>query len=190
MKFFGDDQNHFNAKYPNFDIEAFLTENDREWKLYDSETHTEIAINCPSCMERGEPRPDDKKKLWINPEKGTFYCYRCQWAGSFVKLIMKLANAPMETALRILRGSLLDPFEHMDLRLHIEKIDIHDEDQDEELREVELPYGYEPIEGPHPYLEKRGIPWEYARDHDWGIGAAGFTKNRIIVPMFMDGRLV
>ena len=189
MKFVGDDQDHFNSRFPNFDIEAFLSEHNRDWKVFDSATHKEIAINCPSCISRGEPTPDEGKKCWVNAEKGTFYCYRCHWAGSLVRLVMKLMNSPMHTALKILRGSLLDPMEHLDLRLFNEKIE-PDEADDSELPEVELPYGYEPIEGPHPYLEKRDIPWTYARDNDWGIGTAGFTKNRIIVPMFMDSRIV
>ena len=189
MKYLGDDQEHFNSKFPNFDIEVFLSDNERDWKIFDSATHQEVAINCPSCTDRGEPSPDEKKKLWINPGKGTFYCYRCQWAGSLVRLIMKLTNSPMHTALKVLRGSLLDPMDHLDLRLFNEKFE-SDIADDEELKEVELPYGYEPIDGPHPYLVTRGIPWQYARDNDWGISAAGYTKNRIIVPMFMDSRLV
>lgn len=176
-------------KYPNFNFEQFLIERDLDWKIHDSGDHTEIAIDCPECDNRGEPTKDTSKKLWMNTDKATFYCYRCQWAGTLVHLVSKIAKSPMETTMQLLKGTPLDPLEHLDLHLAYESYepDMVDEDT---IRVVEMPYGYEPIEEPHPYLEERGIPWEYARKNDWGIGAAGYTKDRLIVPFYMGGEIV
>lgn len=189
MQFIGDNEELIgHERYPNFSLEQFFAENSIAWKTYDSGDHKELSINCPSCQERGEDSPDRKKKLWINTDKGTFYCYRCQWSGSFIRLIQKLTNASFRDTIRILRGDSLDPLDHLNLKLLVES---HEPDNMEsELPEIELPYGYEPIEGPHEYLEKRGIPWKYAAQHEWGVSVAGYTKDRIIVPIFMDGKVV
>ena len=94
-----------------------------------------------------------------------------------------------DQALKVLKGDSLDPMEHLDLKLHNESYE-PDLDESDPLMDLELPYGYEPIRKPHPYLEKRGIPLDHAIKNHWGISVAGYTKNRLIVPTFMDGRLV
>ncbi len=189
MKLYREDDKLFCATFPNFDVESFFLEHKKEYRIHNSHEHQEVAINCPSCTENGEPTPDQNQKLWINMEKGRFYCYRCQWRGNLVGLVMKLQNCPKDTAMQMLKGTSLDPLDHLNLTLNIEKYDL-EEDYDEELREVELPYGYEPLMKQHPYLEKRGIPWQYADRNDFGIGVAGHVKDRIIVPMYVDDRLV
>lgn len=188
MKFLDEIEIGSIKRYANFNFEGFLTEHSLEWRVYDSEDHKEFAINCPECINRGEPHPDTKQKLWINTETGFFNCYRCGWAGSFLRLIQNLANCRFEEAIRILRGKSVDEVGNLKLVLHHEHAE--KQEQEEELREIDLPYGYQPIDHPHPYLEKRGVPLEYAIRNDWGISTAGYTKDRIIVPTFMNQRLV
>ncbi len=175
------------GRYPNFNPEQYLQDLNIDFKTHDSEDHQEVAINCPCCKERGEMRDDTKFRCWLNPELGTFYCYNCGWAGLFPKLIRKLSKVQLHDAMRILRGRDLDSLEHMNLKLWDESVDFREEEY--ELREVEFPFGYEPIEGPHPYLEERGVPWEYAADNEWGICRVGYCKDRLIVPMYMNYRL-
>ena len=87
-------------------------------------------MNCPMCEERGEPSPDTHKKLWVNMDSGKFHCYRCKWSGSLARLVSKLSKVPFEQALKLLRGALLDPFDHISLNLYEEKYDLtDDEDQ-------------------------------------------------------------
>lgn len=190
MRFLGEEDSIVTTSiYPNFELAEFLADRSLEYRINDSGDHKELSTNCPKCVYRGEPTPDTNKKLWINSEKGTFHCYRCKWSGSLVRLVQGLAQCSLEQAIRILKGKLLDPLDYMDLKLHIEKIE-PDEAESDPLRDVELPYGYVPLEGEHPYLTKRKLPWQYAVKHDWGIAEAGYCKDRIIIPFFMNGRLV
>jgi hypothetical protein len=177
-----------NNRFPNFDMESYLNDKQVEFRKVESGDHDEWTLDCPECHNRGEPTPDIHKKLWVNLQKGKFHCYRCKWSGPLTRLIEKLSNVPFVEAIKVLRGEQLDPLDHLSLKLYEERFEF-DEEEDE-IKEIELPYGYEPIEGPHPYLQKRGIPWKHAANQDWGISTAGYTKDRIIVPTFMDDRLV
>jgi hypothetical protein len=180
----------FISQYPQFNLEQYLLEKDLSYQIHDSDTHCEISINCPECHKRGEPSPDRKKKLWINPEKGTFYCYRCSFSGGLVHLVKSISQCNFTQSIKLLRGRSINPLEHFELNLFDPDLKIKMHDEELELKEIELPYGYQPIDGPVPYLEERGIPWKYAMKNDWGISTAGYTKNRIIVPSFMEGKLV
>ncbi|NBW99070.1 hypothetical protein EBR03_05815 [bacterium] len=175
-------------KFPGFDIALFLQERSKEYKIHENYSHTEYATNCPMCVERGEPTPDHKKKLWINPKTGYYLCYRCSWTGDLVDLIRAFDKCSMGSAMKILQGKPLDPMENLNLHLEIEHYDLDEERQ--ELKEIELPYGYNPIIKNHAYLIERGVPFEYAVDHEWGLSDAGFTKDRLIVPTFMDSKIV
>jgi hypothetical protein len=176
-------------KFPNFDIEIFLKERNREYKIHNSYDHVEVATNCPMCQHRGEPTPDTKKKLWINPKNGRFICYRCSWSGDFIDLIRGFDKCSLYSAIKILKGKPLDPFENLNLFLEIENFEI-DDTPINNLKEIELPYGYNAISRPHPYLKERGVPLEYAIEHEWGISDAGYTKDRLIVPFYMEDKLV
>lgn len=175
-------------QYPNFELERFLHENFDAVKTNDSGDHIEFSVNCPCCHERGEPTQDTHKKLWINNTTGVFYCYRCQWDGSIIRLVQKVMNIDFTKTLKILKGDSVSQLEIMNMKLVLEARDL--DRGAEELPEVDLPYGYNPIDGPHEYLAERGVPVSYAMRHEWGFSDAGYTKNRIIVPFFMENNLV
>jgi hypothetical protein len=65
-----------------------------------------------------------------------------------------------------------------------------DKDDSEEMKEIPLPSSFLAIEGPIPYLEERDVPWKLARSLGWGISKSGFTKDRLIVPMFVNRKVV
>lgn len=51
-----------------------------QWAIYVQEHHAvkptpsaELRINCPSCH-------DDKYKLYVNPDKGVFHCFKCTFS--------------------------------------------------------------------------------------------------------------
>jgi len=185
-----------NLKYPNFKYEEYFHENDIHFKTHESDGHTEYAICCPECVNNGEPTPDKRYKLWVNSKQGLFYCYRCSFSGFLPRLIQKISNVGFTHALKILRGQLIDPLDFLNLRLCEEKREKfsltpkYEDVTDDTLKEVELPHGYQLIDGPNDYLIQRGIPWKYAFYNDWGIANAGFCKDRIIVPFYMADKLV
>lgn len=183
-----------NTRYPNFSLAEYLEDQGVIFKERLSNDHTEFSTNCPKCVERGESRPDTKGRLWVNPKKGTFFCYNCHWDGNLVRLIQHYSNANYEAALKILKGKTPNPLEHLNFTLLQEMID--DEDDRESMSAVDLPYGFKSFEE-HPdesvftaYLEYRGIPLEYAVSHGWGFTETGYTANRIIVPCYQDDELV
>jgi hypothetical protein len=177
-----------NTRYPNFNLKSYLKDLEIEYRSHDSEDHEEVAINCPKCVERGEDSHDTKKKCWINEEEGRYFCYRCKWGGTMPYLIRTLSNTSMDDALKILRGTTLDPMEHLSLKLWDDEVTWNEEDFD--VPTIELPYGYKQMSEPHPYLIRRGIPWSHAERNSWGYCDVGFCVGRIIVPTFMEDRLV
>lgn len=168
-----------------------MTDNKMDFKEHPADGHLEVSICCydPECNE-GEP--DREFKMWVNEDKGTYICYRCGERGSIVRLIMKVAACAFENAIRILKGKIQDgDLNFMIFKLHDREDDIVlDHEEEISAREIELPYSYEPINKPHPYLTKRGVPWEIAKALGWGISKTGYTADRLIVPTFQENRLV
>jgi hypothetical protein len=178
-------------KYPQFDLTGFMTDNKMDFKEHPADGHLEVSICCYDSR-CNEGNPDKEFKMWINEDKGTYICYRCGEYGSVVRLIMKIATCTFENALRVLKGKITEG----DLNIFMFKLVdtendiVMDYDEETTAKEVELPYSYIPITGPHPYLEERGVPWQIAKAMGWGISATGYTANRIIVPTFVNNRLV
>ncbi len=173
--------------FPNFKLDDFLRQHSSQWKEHDAGNHMEYAICCPECEKR-DKSSDTEYKCWINPKKGMFLCYRCGWSGSLVTFIRGILNCDYRNATKILMGDPLDKIDYMNMKLFDEEVDWSDPQID--VKSVDLPYGYIPIESEHDYLTERGIPWQYARDHDWGYAEIGFCQNRIIVPFYMENQMV
>lgn len=172
------------SRFPNFDIEKFFTDHNIDYKINQSDDHVEYSTNCPECVNHGEPSPDTKKKLWINLSKGYGLCYRCGYAGSIINIVRSITKTSYINAIKIIRGKTVDGL------LSFKLYDLDKQFKDAELKSIDLPYGFEPITGPHDYLEKRGIPWQYAAINGWGTCDAGYLKDRIIVPFYIYDRLV
>lgn len=180
--FFGD------TRYPNFVIGEYFDELGISYRTHESGEHTEYAINCPKCMDRGEKRADVKYRLWLNDKTAYFHCFNCDWGGLLPWMVKHLSNVTYQDAIKILMGKQFDSLDRMNFRLFDEKIEA--ESDISQLKELKFPYGYNLISGPVPYLEERGVPWEWARDNDWGVGMGGFCDGRLIVPTYMEDRLV
>lgn len=181
-------------KHPNFNFSEYLKKKDVSFRIHDSADHKEYAICCVKCVENGEPTLDTNYKCWINLEKGTFNCYRCGWTGPLVALIQKLSNVNRIAAVRILQGRRIGATELCDFNLIVEEYDFDDEP--EKLKEIELPQGFigfdeTDVRTPfHDYLLKRGITQNYAKENGWGFSRVGYVANRIIVPMYVNDKLV
>lgn len=187
-----------NQKYPNFSIKSYFSDVQINYRSHETGEHEELAINCPTCVSNGEARPDTKKRLWVNSTTGDFYCYNCTWAGQLPRLIQAISHVSLLGALRIMKGKTGN-LELLNYRLSNE-VDFTFKELDDEdlsLPECEFPHGFELFSEArkkhtifHKYLDKRGIGLDYACQMEWGYSKVGYTKNRIIVPTFMDKRLV
>jgi len=182
-------------KYPNFSLEKYLKENGISFVEHDSEDHVEFAMNCPKCVDRGEKRPDTKHRLWINKRDGHFYCYNCAWAGRILHLVRALSHCNLQKAITILKGDLISSFDILNFPLVHEEYEF-DEDEEIPLREVELPHGFIAFGEEkkktiyHKYIHRRGISTKQAKNQMWGYCRVGYLKHRIVVPTFINDRLV
>jgi len=183
-------------RFPNFSLDSYLKQQKVYFRKHDSEDHTEYATNCPECKKRGEARPDTKKRLWINPKKGTFYCYNCGWDGPLTRLVQTFSKCDWRRAIKILEGDRPSSLELLNFELIHEEFDFNDEK--EKLREIEFPHGFQLFADfacetdtiYHDYLDSRGVPLEIAIAHGWGFSDVGFVKHRIVVPHYVNERLV
>lgn len=186
------------SRYPNFSIKSYLSQCQLPFKIHETGEHDELAIDCPTCVSNGEKRPDTKQRLWINASTGDFYCYNCTWSGQLPRLVQALSHTSLLGALRIMKGKTSE-LELLNYRLSNE-VDFTFKELDEEdvtLPECQFPHGFEFFSETrkkktifHKYLAKRGISLDYACELGWGFSTVGYTANRIIVPSFMDDRLV
>lgn len=121
-----------------------------------------LTFNCSRCVERGEPRPDNKRRLHIcvDPQSsvfGIFHCFRCGYSGKVKK------RGAVELDLSILkRREFVAP-------------------KPQEV-EVKLPPDFVPLTPDmhaYAYLIKRGLTEDDIRYYDVGI-----AKGRIYFPDF------
>lgn len=184
--------------HPNFSLRDYLFESKVDFLVHDSNGHDEYALNCPACIENGEPRADTKRRLWINTETGKFYCYNCTWAGQLTKFVQRISKTSLVGALRILKGKSSD-LEILNYRLsnNVEFSYSEMEDDTLPLAETEFPHGFELFADNkkrktiyHKYLDSRGVSMSYASEMDWGFCDVGYAQKRIIVPTYMNDKLV
>ncbi len=183
-------------RFPHFNLKQYLVEQKIEYREWESGDHVELAINCLKCREHGESRADTKKRLWVHEAIGLFHCYNCGWDGQLPRLVMALANTTVEGALRVMRGKI-SSLDNLNFRLTHESYDYDNGDEDSELQDVAFPHGFESFDDCkdrstlfHGYLKKRGLSLQYAINNGWGFSRVGYVANRIVVPTYMDDRLV
>ena len=178
-------------KFPNFDLEEYLNNLNIFFRKHEGD-HLEYSICCPDCENNGKTK-DEEFKAWINAETGSYCCYRCDSSGSIVRLIQKIEHIPKMTAIKKLLGKI-SSLEYLSYQLYNDSY-FFDEEEDF-IREISLPYGFVGFDEAkkrnifHEYLLKRGISIKYALKNEWGFCKTGYLANRIIVPMFIDNKLV
>lgn len=158
----------------------------------DLQTHegsAEVTLPCPDC-EEGE--------FWVNTETGKAICYRdsCDLKISTLpKLVAHLAGVTLWEASEIIRNGEEVPDFRQDMleRLGDETGQGLSLLDSEPLPEVDLPTGftlYDEVEEPPAYFAKRGLTPAQCRTYRLGFTLKGYYRNRLIVPVFLDGRLV
>ena len=156
----------------NFDVISYLEDKGiRHWKgPRKNISRNWIGINCPWC-------DDPSNHLGINLENNLINCWRCGKKGSIMKLLLKLEKS-YNYAIRTLMKY------QNDYKIKLEPI--------EETKEVKLPGDNNFTKMHLDFLLKRGLNPDFVIDHYKlkACGPAGKYKFRIIIPVFVGGRLV
>lgn len=147
----------------------------------------EIYTDCPFCEERGETR-DQRKRLGINYERGTWNCFNCHHSGR---------DNPEWLFRELVRIFDLDRSEYVfSWRSMMEKEKVH---KRKEFAPVSLPKEYEPLwekptERVHKkalrYMLERGVTREQIEDHFVGFCAVGKYTGRIIFPVYRKDQVI
>jgi len=148
-----------------------------------------IGIRCRYC-------DDHSNHLGIAIGSGNYSCWRCKSKGSFIKLLMKLSGMTFDESKNFL--------EEYDSQLKgdtLDKInDIINGGQQTQSRPPVvfggLPKYFEEVSRTtkYPlldcYLERRKIHLDVLIQHKCGICRVGECANRLVIPIFFDGKLV
>jgi len=155
-------------------------------------TKSQFSFDCPVCSaEKDMPDGDGKGNFEVNLNKGVYHCWSCggthQTHGSVFKLITKFGRKEHKKKLKQL-GIQLE-----DVKTNIKKI--------EEIREIELPEGYQSFKDANPnslpykeawnYLTKeRNLTSEIIFKYKMGFTTQGDYAYRVIVPSYdINGKL-
>lgn len=157
-------------------------------------TRGEIHVCCPVC---GETR----YRLYINTENGLLYCHNCQFKGSLVNLVQYLDGVNREKAEKLVKEiseNLVTPYNVEGfvvdtlIKSFYKKPPVK--------RAIPLPVEYQKFSKDFSeknllskkaisYLKGRGITEKQILKHNMGICAAGVYKNRVIIPIYLEGTL-
>ena len=181
-----------------FDLQEYLKQFDPK------DFGPNVAIRCPHC--------DRDEKLWVllNDRRdsdgemryaGSFICYYCfenagEGAGHGpLQLIQWVEDVEFVEALKLLaQGAAFDrELDFVQAVVEALTKTESDEDDDEyEMPTIELPEGFRRItERRRPrYLKERGISVKRAQRYGMGYCERGYYFNRLIVPIYLDKKLV
>ena len=157
-------------------------------------TKGEIHICCPVCKE-------NRYRLYINVENGLVYCHNCQFKGSIVKLIQYVEGVSKEKAESLLK----EIAENIVLPYKIEesvlgKLIYSLYNISPQKRAIPLPEEFQKFSQNFSeknftakkalkYLQQRGITKKQILNCGMGICTEGEYKNRVIIPIFLEGNL-
>lgn len=173
----------------NFDIDSYLSDHGAT-----QIQANEYALTCPICGK--------ENKLIVNITKKTWHCWVCEeygfnsegkriplvGAGGIISLIQLLDNCSKQHVLTLLKT------EGFFGAVDINKLDLVLIDQiisnDLEASAISPPDYWAPITTELPYMTKRGITVEDARNFGLSYCYMGRYANRLIFPVWENGKLV
>jgi hypothetical protein len=158
-------------------IDDFINRHFPEAKLVGNDYH----INCPFCTKRLQST-DIKGHLNVSIVKHVAHCYRCDYAGSWIKLVMDITGLPYYAAMSELYSvPKLAKFKDVSELLTVTKVhkaklsylpeDFHRLYHDDSF--AASPYV--------KYMRRRGIKEEMWDKHDLGYAAS--IALRVIIPI-------
>lgn len=160
-------------------LESFLGEHRRH-----TESSSQIAFDCPSCMEaKGLYSSDGKGNLEINYDQGVFKCWACcdthNMKGSIPRLIKRYGTSKNLRDYLILKPDV-------DYKKGF--------DQQHEVITLELPESFKLLSKPIKndwrydnsikYVKNRGITDEIIQSYNIGYTTGGKYFNRVIIPSY------
>jgi len=152
----------------------------------------QYSYECPLCN-------DHKERLFINVDRGKFFCHHCDAGGTIVTFIALFSNITWKQSLDIYReyqGYEIALPESIEDEIHSMLI---------ELPQIEIPKYVHPLPDEMifmddargkagneawQYLKSRGVSMDTCLSQGIGYCAEGKYANRIIMPDFEDGELV
>lgn len=155
-------------------------------------TKGELHICCPVCNET-------RYRLYINVDSGLIYCHNCQFKGSIVKLIQYVEGITKEKAESLLKDisdNLILPYKVEESVLG--KLIYSLYNISPQKRAIPLPEEFQKFSQNFSeknfiakkalkYLQQRGITKKQILNCGMGICTEGEYKNRIIIPIFLEG---
>jgi len=171
-----------------FDLKEWL--DTFAYNKYDGDEGTEYAMRCPGC--------DKDEKLWVNVEKRVATCYYCHRGFDVVGLVQFLENCEGDLPKTV---SVLKNHVHLErgkfkreIQRAIQEADAPIEDwKRTKLKAIPLPEHFKAAcdnKKLPPYFAERGITRKRAIQFDLGWCDVGFYRNRLIVPVVQNGKLV
>jgi len=139
----------------------------------------EIIVNCPICY-------DVKKHLYINVAKKVVHCFKCGYSATVKRFLREnnlLAKSPENfDILDVLDGGFVSLVKKESEQKNVffpEFMNFLDFEDASWLGRIAI-----------RYLESRGVTVEQMKRHKIGYCYSGKYAGRIIVPVFMFGKLV
>jgi len=161
----------------------------------------ELRTYCPFCASYD---PDRKGKFYVNTETKQVFCQRCNYGRgvTLVQFIMDLEGITRKEAIDRLISSVTHSYGTMSEL--VDKL-MGDEEEEEPsvfvggVREIDLPEGsvllFRKTSGvmarkTESYLIGRKLSKKQRRTHKFYFCGRGGCKNRLVVPVYFDGKLV
>lgn len=160
-------------KFETFDVLSYLQSRNIGYKTSGKNVSSGwVGINCLYCI-------DNSNHLGINLHSKTFNCFRCGETGNAIKLIQTIEGSSVKNAFEIVEkfnGGVFTP-----KKTHYQS-------------KLTFPIGATKTfySNQLKYLEKRNFNPEIAiKTYDlYSVGPIGDFKHRIIIPIYMNKRIV
>lgn len=148
-----------------------------------------INIECPLC-------DDHSNHCGIFRNSGKFHCWKCGREGDFAFLLAIITHRSKEFCQREIDS--FDASFILDSEQQIQSIFQEEEEKEEtfvRVRSVQLPKFFEPVQDAdspllRSYIKRRMLSLEILIEHGCGVCCVGEYMNRLIAPVFFEGKLV
>lgn len=151
-----------------------------------------VNIECPFCT-------DSSNHCGVNPDTLIFSCWVCGRSGPFVDLLMELSGLSFGACKDIISSSTVTfkerPLETIKGAFDSEDVEIKS-NQNKSIVDKKLPKAFELVTYDtnfsllDSYLERRNISIDTIVKHRCGICRAGEYMNRLVIPVYYQGKLV